>query len=262
MTSLNEPAEFSLPQALSFHWREFLIEAFALGMFMISASLVTTLLESPQGFLRHAIGSPALRLSLIGIGMGGTAVALIYCPWGKRSGAHMNPAVTLSFLSLRRIAPVNALCYIVAQFAGGYAGVMLSKLVLGTPFTTPPVGYIVTVPGPAGPSIAFAAEFSISFVMMLTILMVSNDARWSRYAGVAAGILISGYVFFESPLSGFSMNPARTFASALPAQVWNGWWIYFTAPVIAMWSAARAFHLLTPEIERLHHLPKIVPTLR
>jgi aquaporin Z len=260
MTSLNEPAGFSLKQALSLHWPEFLIEAFALGTFMISASVVTTLLEYPDAFLTHAIGSAALRRGLIGIGMGGTALALIYSAWGKRSGAHMNPAVTLAFLSLRRIAPVNAMCYIGAQFAGGYAGVLLSKLSLGAPFTAPPVDYIVTVPGSEGVGAAFAAEFAISFVMMFTILMVSNDARWSRYAGVAAGVLISAYVFFESPLSGFSMNPARTCASALPAQVWNGVWIYFTAPVIAMWLAARTFHALTPESERLHHQPKIVPT--
>jgi aquaporin Z len=230
-------------------------------MFMLSASAVTTLLESPTAFLHNAIDNAALRRALIGICMGGTAVALIYCPWGRRSGAHMNPAVTLAFLSLKRIAAVNAMFYIVTQFAGGYAGVLLSRLLLRKPFIAPPVHYIVTVPGYAGAAAAFGAEFAISFVMMFTILMVSNDARWSRYTGVAAGVLISGYVFFESPLSGFSMNPARTFASALPAQVWSGLWIYFTAPVFAMWLAARAFHALTPASERLHHLPKIVPTI-
>jgi len=258
--SLNEPARFSPQQALSLHWPDFLIEGWALGMFMISASVVTTLLEYPGALMNHLIADGAVRLGLIGVSMGGTAVALIYSPWGKRSGAHMNPAVTLAFLSLGRIAPVNATFYIAAQFAGGYAGVLLSRVLLGAPFTAPPVSYIATLPGPAGPAAAFTAEFAISFVMMFVILMISNDARWSRYTGVAAGVLISGYVFFESPLSGFSMNPARTFASALPAHAWTGWWIYFTAPVTAMWLAARAFHALTPEPERLHHLAKIVPT--
>jgi aquaporin Z len=257
---LNEPAKFSLPEALALHWSEFLIEAFALGMFMISASVVTTLLDYPGALLNRAIGSAALRLGMIGISMGATAVALIYSPWGKLSGAHMNPAVTLAFLSLERIAPANAMLYIVAQFAGGYAGVLLSRLLLGGPFAGPPVDYIVTVPGPSGAALAFAAEFAISFVMMFAILMLSNQARWSRYTGVVAGLLISSYVFFESPLSGFSMNPARTFASALPAHDYRGLWIYFTAPVIAMWLAARAFHVLTPWSERLHHLPKVVPT--
>jgi aquaporin Z len=258
-SSLNQPANFSPYRALSLHWPEFLIEAFALGLFMVSASVVTTLLQSPGALFNHAIASAALRLSLIGFSMGGTAVALIYSPWGRRSGAHMNPAVTLAFLSLGRIAPVNATFYIVAQFIGGYAGVLLSRLMLGTRFIAAPVDYIVTVPGPAGAAVAFIAEFAISLIMMFTILMVSNSPRCSRYTGVAAGVLISAYVFFESPLSGFSMNPARTFASALPAHDGRGLWIYFTAPVIAMWLAGRAFHLLTPWSQRLHHSPKIVP---
>jgi aquaporin Z len=262
MTSLTEPQRFSPLEALSFHWREFLIEGWALGMFMISASLVTSWLEQPGALLNRTIGSAAVRLALIGLCMGGTAVALIYSPWGRRSGAHMNPAVTLAFLSLRRIAPVNALFYIAAQFVGGYLGVLTSLLLLGPSFEYAPVRCIVTLPGPAGPWAAFAAEFAISFAMMFTILMISNQARWSRYTGVAAGVLISNYVFFESPLSGFSMNPARTFASALAAQAWTGLWIYFTAPVIAMWLAGRAFHALTPWSQRLHHLAKIVPTRR
>jgi aquaporin Z len=262
MTSLTEPERFSALEALSLHWREFLIEGWALGMFMIAASLVTTWLEHSGAPLNRAIGSPELRLALIGLSMGGTAAALIYSPWGKRSGAHMNPSVTLAFLSLGRIAPVNAIFYIVAQFLGGYAGVVASLALLGRSFRDPPVHFIVTLPGPAGPWVAFAAEFAISFVMMFAILMISNQARWSRYTGVAAGALISGYVVFESPLSGFSMNPARTFASALTAQIYTGLWIYFTAPLIAMWLAARAFHLLTPWSQRLHHLAKIVPPQR
>jgi aquaporin Z len=262
MTSLNEPERFSALEALSFHWREFLIEGWALGMFMISASLVTTWLEYPGAPLNRLIDDANVRLALIGLCMGGTAVALIYSPWGRRSGAHMNPSVTLAFLSLGRIAPINALFYIAAQFIGGYLGVLASLALLGPPFTHGPVRYIVTLPGPAGPWVAFAAEFAISFVMMLAILMISNVARWSRYTGVAAGVLIASYVFFESPLSGFSMNPARTFASALPAQLWTGLWIYFTAPLIAMWLAARVFHALTPWSQRLHHLAKIVPTQR
>jgi len=259
MTSLTEPGRFAPLQALSFHWREFLIEAWALGMFMISAAAVTTWLEHPGAVLSRAIGSVNVRLALIGLGMGGTAMALIYSPWGRRSGAHMNPSVTLAFLSLGRIAPVNAVFYIAAQFAGGYAGVLTSIALLGRAFQDPPVHYIVTLPGRGGPAVAFAAEFAISYVMMLTILMISNLPRWSRYTGVAAGVLICSYVFLESPLSGFSMNPARTFASALAARLWTGLWIYFTAPVGAMWLAARTFHGLTPWSRRLHHFAKIVP---
>src|SRR5450755_3506471 len=98
MNSLKKPKDFSLTQALLLHWPDYLIEAWALGVFMISASVVTTLLESPGATLSQWVTSPTLRLVLIGLAMGGTAVALIYSPWGMRSGAHMNPAVTLAFL--------------------------------------------------------------------------------------------------------------------------------------------------------------------
>src|SRR5689334_18283210 len=85
------------------HWPEYLIEAWALGTFMVSAGLVATALGSPRSPISGAIPSPLLRSALAGIAMGLTAIALIHSPWGKRSGAHMNPAVTLTFLRLGRV---------------------------------------------------------------------------------------------------------------------------------------------------------------
>ena len=242
------------------HWSSYLIEAWALGMFMVSASVATTLLESPGGLLHGAIGDARLRLALIGFAMGSTAVALIYSPWGRRSGAHMNPAVTLAFLSLGRISAIDAAFYMLAQFSGGLAGVLASWSFLGRPFTAAPVSFVATVPGYAGVGVAFAAEAAISFGLMLVVLEVSNNKRWSQYSGLVAGCLIACYVTFESPLSGMSMNPARTLASALPGRIWTGLWIYFTAPCFGMWLAARIFNARTPWSERSHHGAKMVHT--
>jgi aquaporin Z len=250
MSSLTEPKQFSPAAALRLHWPEFLIEAWALGVFMLCAAVVSTELRQ--------VGSP-WQSALTGMAMGGTAVALIYSRWGARSGAHMNPAVTLAFLSLGRISPVNAAGYIVSQFIGGYLGVLLAWISLGPAFAQPPVRYIVTQPGAWGSSAAFAAEFSMSLVLMLTILWVSNEKRWSGYTGWLAGLLIAVYVSVESPLSGMSLNPARTVASALPAQDWTSAWLYFVAPITGMWLAARLFHVLIPWVERTHHSAKIVP---
>jgi aquaporin Z len=251
-------AIWAAAQALATHWPEYLIEAWALGTFMVSASVVTTVLEYPNAPLRHAIADPTLRLALIGLAMGSTAVALIYSPWGRRSGAHMNPSVTLAFLSLGRLSGTDAAFYILAQFIGGLAGVLICVWLMGKPFVQPPVAYIVTVPGAAGPGVAFAAEAAISFVLMFAILVVSNSRRWGQYSGLVAGLLITGYVTFEAPISGMSMNPARTLASAWPARTWSGLWIYFTAPCLGMWVAARVFHVLTPWVERSHHAAKVV----
>src|SRR5271170_5103862 len=163
----------SFSGSLSHHWPEYLMEAAALGIFMISAGVFTTLLETPASFLHLALPNGDVRRGLIGVAMGATAMGLIYSPWGKRSGAHMNPAVTITFFRLGKIPHWDAVFYIVFQFLGGLAGVMLTALALGKFFTRPPVNYVATVPGPAGIIAAFAGEIFIAFIMMAMILYVS-----------------------------------------------------------------------------------------
>jgi aquaporin Z len=223
------------------HWPEYLIEAWALGTFMVSAGIVATLLGAPASPLQRAIASPLWRNGVAGIAMGLTAIALIHSPWGKRSGAHMNPAVTLAFLRLRKVKPGDALFFILAQVLGATAGVLLVAAVVGRAFSDPPVSYAVTLPGPAGAAVAFAAELAISLGLMLTVLMFASSARFGRFTGLAAGALVAAYVAFESPLSGMSMNPARSFASAAAGMRWQHFWIYVTAPLLGMITAAQLF---------------------
>jgi aquaporin Z len=224
------------------HYPEYLIEGWALGMFMISAGVVTTLIEAPMG-LRSTLADADLRRALIGAAMGLTAVALIHSPWGKRSGAHMNPAVTLTFLRLGHIARADAFFYILAQCVGGTLGVLLVHAWLRDAFSQPPVSFVTTVPGAHGLLVAALAEFAISFATMTTILRASNSARYMRFTGAFAGVLVALWITFEAPLSGMSMNPARTLASALPSGIWTGFWIYLLAPLAGM-QAAAAVHLV------------------
>jgi len=208
---------------------------------MVSAGVFTALWEAPGSFLAQAHLAPGLSRGVIGLAMGGTAMGLIYSPWGRRSGAHMNPAITLTFLRLGKIPPWDAVYYIVFQFAGGLAGVLLTAGILEGNFTQPPVNYVVTVPGPAGNGAAFAGELTISFLIMAMIVYVSNRPGFARFTGLWAGLLIASFVEFEAPLSGFGMNPARTLASALPAGIWTGLWIYFTAAPLGMLLAAQGY---------------------
>ena len=228
--------------SLRAHWPEYLIEGWALGTFMVSAGAITTLFEHPGSALNLALQDATLRRALIGLAMGLTAVALIYSPWGQRSGAHMNPAVTLTFWRLGKVSNWDAVFYVAAQFLGGTLGVLLVKAVLRTAFTAPPVNYVATMPGAAGVWAAFGAEFVISALLMTVVLRVSNSSR-AMYTGLFAGALVAIYITLEAPLSGMSMNPARSFASAWPAGLWTNLWIYLTAPVLGMQCAA-FLHLL------------------
>ena len=221
------------------HFPEYLIEAWCLGTFMISACFFGVFLFNP--------GSPfhnldfSFRNLLMGLAMGGTAVAIIKSTWGQRSGAHFNPAVTITFLRLGKIEPRDAAFYILFQFTGGLAGVLVSQFVLGDLLSHSAVNFVVTVPGEPGAVGAFAAEILISFLMMTMILFTSNNLRVARFTPVFAGFLVALFITFESTISGMSMNPARTFASAIVAGNWTSWWIYFVAPPIAMLSAAEFF---------------------
>jgi len=229
----------SLRSALREHWPEYLIEAWALGCFMISAGVFATVLGSPLSPLYSLIPSATVRTVLAGLAMGATAILLIHSPWGKRSGAHMNPAVTLTFLRLGKVAPWDALFFVIAQGVGGTLGVVVVAAMLGSPFTAPPVSYAATVPGPTGVTVAFLAETAISFGLMATVLTFSSSPRLTRFTGLAAGGLVALYISIESPLSGMSMNPARTFASAVPGMNWQHFWIYLLAPPLGMLAAAQ-----------------------
>jgi aquaporin Z len=227
--------------ANGYHWPEYLIEGAALGTFMLSACVFSTLLQHPASPLHHLIASAFLRRCVMGLLMGSTAIVLIYSPWGKRSGAQMNPSVTLSFLSLGRISWRDAVFYIAAQFVGGALGVGLASLALGNRIAHPAVTYAITKPGQGGTPIALAAEFVISFVLFSVVLRANASPKLTRFAGVIAGTLLCLYIIIEAPFSGMSMNPARSFASALWPRFWASQWIYFVAPPIAMLLAAQLF---------------------
>jgi aquaporin Z len=220
------------------------MEAAGLGIFMISAGLFTTLLEYRGSPVNHLIGSALARRSLVGLAMGLTATALIYSPWGQQSGAHYNPAVTLTFFRLRKVRPWDAFYYVGAQFLGGLMGVLVVSAILRERFHQPPVSYVATLPGPHGPTVAFLAEGLISFGMMSTILIVSNTKKLARYTGLFAGLTVFTFITLEAPLSGMSMNPARSMASAAPAGDWASLWIYLTAPVLGMLLAADVNRLI------------------
>jgi aquaporin Z len=233
-----EAAPRAIAAAAASHWPEYAMEAALLGLFMLSACLFTVLLFHPASPVPARLPDPFVRRLLMGLAMGGTAVTLNYSGWGKRSGAHYNPVVTLTFARLGRIAPVDAAAYVAAQFAGGILGVLVAMLLVGHLVSDAAVRYAVTVPGPDGIGVAFAAEVFISFLLMTVVLSLANHPRYGRLTGLAAGLMVAAFIVLESPFSGMSMNPARTVASAVWAHDWTALWIYFAGPALGMLAAA------------------------
>lgn len=233
------------------------MEAAELGLFMISAGLFGTLLFHPGSPVVALLPDPLIRRALMGAIMGLTAIGLIYSPWGQQSGAHLNPAVTLTFWRLGKVATWDAVFYVLAQFVGGALGVFLVLAFLGPAFADPPVHYVATMPGPHGLAAALIAEAVISFGLMLTVLLVTNAPNLMRLTGVFAGSLVALYIMLEAPISGMSMNPARTLASALPGGLFDALWIYFVGPSAGMLLAVEAYRLIrrTPDVvcAKLNH---------
>lgn len=222
-------------------WSEYLAEGAALAIFMVSASVFTAILEHYRSPVRDLVPDPFARRALMGAAMGLTAVGIIYSPLGMRSGAHMNPSVTLAFARLGALKRIDALFYVVSQFAGGIVGMLIAYGLLGRALAEPPVDFVLTLPGNAGPVAAVLGELVISFVMMSAVLRVGAHPATMRLTGLVAGVLVMLSITFEAPLSGMSMNPARTFGPAVLAGRFDGLWIYFIAPPLGMLLAAEWF---------------------
>ena len=246
-----------MSDAFKKHWPEYLMEAAELSLFMFSACVFTVLLYHPSSPIAQTVHDGILRRMMMGTAMGSTAIAIIFSPLGKRSGAHFNPSVTWTFFRLGKIEAWDAAFYTLFQFAGAIAGIMAASLTLGKLVADQSVNYAATLPGSTGPIVAFLAEILISFILMSVVLTVSNIKRLARWTGMFAGALVATYITIESPISGMSMNPARTFGSAVGAQIWMSLWIYFIAPPLGMLLAAE-FHRrrkagLSVACAKLHH---------
>lgn len=233
--------------------KHYLQEALGLAIFMVSACFFGAMLYADNSPLQNSIHSKILRDTLMALAMGGTALFIFYSPFTAPSGSQINPAVTLTFLRLDKMCRYDAMFYIMFQFAGGVAAVYLMQSIMGSVLTAPPVNSVVTIPGKAGAGWAVFTEFLCAFITMSMVLFTQNNDKLKKYTRVFAGCLVFTWILFAAPVSGFGMNPARSFASALPSGTWNHFWIYLFAPLAGMLLAAEFFLLVERRKVNNHH---------
>ncbi|RWY51224.1 MIP/aquaporin family protein [Mucilaginibacter gilvus] len=229
--------------------RKYMDEAIGLGLFMASACFFGALMEYHGLPFSQAIPSPLLRRFLVGLAMGLTALYIFTSRFGKQSGAYINPAVTLIHYRLGDIKIIDVVLYTVFQLIGGSLGVYVVYLLFPAWMRSQEVNYVITVPGKQGLVLAFLSESLISFLLISVVLLMRLKKSWVTYTPFIVSMLITLFITFEAPFSGMSMNPARTFATAIIAGEWKSFWLYCSAPVLGM----LAGELLYRKVKKIKH---------
>lgn len=210
-------------------------------------TLRRALAEAIGTFFLVLIGPGAVMVNAYSNGaLGGTGIALAFgfvvlamvVTLGHISGAHINPAVTVAFWSVRRFPGREVFPYVLAQCSGAIAAALVLRSVLGT------IGDSGATLPHVGIERAFLVEWLLSFVLMLVIMAVATDGRVADgVAAIAVGLTV-GFCALLGPLTGSSMNPARSLGPALAGGQWVGQWLYWIAPLTGMIAAARVYEFL------------------
>ena len=186
----------------------------------------------------NAWSNGAVSHTGIALAFGGVILVAVYA-LGHISGAHLNPAVTVGFWIARRFPAREVTPYIAAQLAGAAAGAFALQAGVGSFAvfaTTRPA--IAVLP-------ALGVEIILSFFLMLVIMAVATDARVSgEVAGLAVGFIVMVDALMGGPLTGASMNPARSFGPALATGQWASHWIYWIGPLAGMAIAVPTYEYL------------------
>jgi aquaporin Z len=213
-------------------------------------------LIGPGAAMVNAASNGTVSHAGVSLAFAFVVIAMIFA-LGHISGAHINPAVTIGFWSVRRFPSHDVIPYIIAQCLGAIAASAVSRSVLGV------VGQMgATVPARAmgiGAGGAFAIEWLLSFALMLVIMAVAADERVAEgFAAIAVGLTVGFCAMMGGQLTGASMNPARSLGPAVIGGFWDAHWVYWLAPVTAMLVAARCYEFLRGTES---HRAEISPTI-
>ncbi len=239
--------------ASSVPWRVFLAELIGTAALVLVGLSLVVLMFGDGSPVAPVIPSEGWRRLITGFLFGTTGALIALSPVGKRSGAHINPVVTLAFRLMGKLDLETTAGYIVAQLAGAILG-SLPLLAWGAMGRS--VAFGATLPGTGYSTGAVLAGEVITTFAMVTLLAVFLSIRKLRpFTPALFPFLYAVMVFAESPISGTSTNPARSLGPAVVSGQWDGWWIYWVGPVIGSLAACLVCSALAKRITvaKLYH---------
>ena len=239
-TQANETSTF-LKQL---HWPEYGAELLGTGL-LIFVGLSAVVFDFGKGLPPSGlIPDVSLRRLITGLVFAGSGSLVAISPFGKLSGAHINPSVSLAFWAHGKMKHLDLIGYIVAQFLGAIIGETLLLLVWGKYAHSVTNG--MTLPGAGYPLwLVFVAEMSLTCVLVLLIFLFVSSHRLMRWTPLMNWFLVATMVWLESPISGTSLNPARSIGPALLTWLWTLQWLYCVAPPLGGLLAVGLFRLIS-----------------
>ena len=242
---------------MKLNWSEYLSEFFGTAIMMTIGIGAVVFMWSEGSVMTELIPSEPWRRLATGILFAGGGTIVVLSPLGQRSGGHLNPAMTFAFWLRGKITHTDAAMYAFAQTFGAVLGVLVVGAVAGEAaatvnlgMTTPGAGYSATV--------ALAAELIITFSLIFLVFWAVDRRSIARYTPYLAGVLIAVLVMIEAPISGTSLNPARSLAPAALMGMFDHLWLYFVGPMAGAVLAVAVYRGIGGEktatgCAKLHH---------
>ena len=231
------------PKVGGWHWTEWLCELVGTAFQLFLGFSVVAVMEAPGAPGPELIPSSGARLVLIGVAFGLLAAVVAVSPLGRRSGAHLNPAVTLGFFARGHTHAHDLVGYTLGQAAGALAAAAGLAAAWGSwaegvhdARTAPSAG--------VGPWVAAGIEAGLTLVLLFVVFSMVSSSKTARWTPAVVTGVLSGLIWAGAPYTGASMNPARTLGPDIVAGGYGGLWIYFLGPPVGALLAAGLFTVL------------------
>ncbi|MGW2206617.1 MIP/aquaporin family protein [Streptomyces sp. NPDC001774] len=206
----------------------------ATALLLLAMAVLFVQLSHPEGWLHLRIPSAAGRLLVDAVVSGGVVALLIASPFGRVSGAHMNPAVTVVLWVARLLPGRHVPLYVTAQLAGSVAGTVLGRLALGAPLSHPDVDFALLSPAlPAPATFIAVGEGVATAILLISVVRLAHRPDLAKAAPLLVGAILFALIMYVGGSTGGSLNPARQFGPWLLSGSDTGLWPYVTGPLAA-----------------------------